>query len=250
MTSRFVINGHGINLNHAFKLSQSRVISPSPLHSPYILKVERETPLEPAFKQGKLYPVESGQWTHYDSSKLTPNVFITPWGHEETILLFERAVLDDDLWSTIDGQYGSIFERDPDLFMIIKENGIKKVLQGDALFDYMFDALTMNFFGWEFLDDEPLFIASPHLGKIKPLGYTTLQEVVTEVEHHFGKSDFFVATCNASLEGDDHVVKLEPNKPAMPIKPVNALRFSSHELKPYLNDVVEHSTSSAPSLAC
>ncbi len=184
-----VINGHGTKKKEKIQINKRySLVTPGSAEDSYVLSfVDQERHLEEMTSQGKIWPItRDGQpieWQHYQQISLH-DIDISPLQHHFTLKRFATDVLDKKTrWEKLTNPSHDVLARGA-LAVRLSPSKIT-ILEGQELVTY-FSKLKDG----QPVEGTPIFYCDKELGKIKPLGHTTLSEIYQAV----GLIDEFKAT--------------------------------------------------------
>jgi hypothetical protein len=170
-----VINGHGSKLAKKIQINQLHgIITPGNAGNSYVTAFDdMQRHLEEVTSQGKIWPIKDGkgndvQWHRYQDTEIH-DIAISPLQKGFKFSLFADSLLKNKTkWENL-----SITPHDVlvnGALAVKRQNGQIDIIEGDALRIYLEGSQNIN-------NDVPLFFCDKAVGKVKPLGRTTLSEI-------------------------------------------------------------------------
>lgn len=198
MPKILVINGHGAKLKTKISINPThKIITPGPAESSYIVSFENmNRHLEEMTSQAKIWPIrERGtaiQWHRYHDLAID-DIGISPLQSSFDFANFAISVLSNTTkWEHLTTPPHNVMVRGA-LAVKRPDNSIV-ILEGDELNQYLTTARTGTYSG------TPIFFCDKELGKVKPMGDTTLSDIYAGIaliqEFTIPGTETIVATCS------------------------------------------------------
>ncbi|SFL88126.1 hypothetical protein SAMN02746073_2381 [Legionella jamestowniensis DSM 19215] len=199
MPKILVVNGHGAKTGQKVQVNaQHGVITPGNAENSYVVSFDNQyRHLEEMTSQNKIWPLVDGQknpvqWHRYRNTSID-EIQISPLQDQFSFPYFANMVLRKQTkWENLTTPSHDVMQRGA--LAVKMPNGLTEILEGKPLEDYLRAAAKGAHEG------RPLFFCDKELGKIKPMGRTSLSEIYTALHRieEFKNTDteMIVATCS------------------------------------------------------
>lgn len=209
-----VINGHGSKLSTKIHIHEkSSIITPGNADDSYVVSFDnQERHLEEMTSKGQIWPIADGQenpiqWHRYYNTDIH-DIRITPLQSGFDCSRFANDILNKKTkWENLSSPAHDVLARGA--LAVKRGSGQIDILEGNDLIIYLLEAAENKNQG------TPLFFCDKELGKVKPLGGTSLSEIYASValikEFQASGTSIIVATCSPTKEAYKDVI-VQTNK--------------------------------------
>ncbi|ASQ44951.1 hypothetical protein [Legionella clemsonensis] len=199
MPKVLVINGHGAKTGQKVQVNaQHSIITPGSAENSYVISFDNQyRHLEEMTSQNKIWPLVDAQknpvqWHRYRDAAID-EIQISPLQDQFSFSYFANLVLNQQTkWENLSTPSHDVMQRS--VLAVKMPNGLTEILEGKQLEDYLRTATKGTNEG------RPLFFCDKELGKIKPMGKTSLSEVYAALNHieefKNTETEMIVATCS------------------------------------------------------
>ncbi|KTC78242.1 hypothetical protein [Legionella brunensis] len=204
-----VINGHGSKLAKKIHINaQHGIITPGNAGSSYVVSFDdKERHLEEMTSQGQIWPIVNGkgkpiQWHRYQDTDIH-DITISPLQSGFKFKFFADSVLKKKTkWENLSNPAHDVLACGA--LAVRRSNGQIDILENEALSAY----LTQGAQGTN--QGVPIFFCDKNIGKVKPLGDTSLSEIYAGIalikEFQTSGTEVIVATCSPSTEKQENII--------------------------------------------
>ncbi|WED43912.1 hypothetical protein [Legionella cardiaca] len=234
MKKILVINGHGAKLNKKMRVDdQHGIMTPGDARNSYTVSFDNQhRHLEEMTVKNKIWPVvdeegKSVQWHRYHDTEIS-DIRITPLQSKFEFARFAGRLLQGRTgWQNLTNPPHDVLARGA--LAVKGPTGEIDILEGKKLIDYLQKTAAGS------KDGTPLFFCDKELGKIKPLGKTSLSEIYAGVakikEFQASGTEMVVATCSPSSEQSKSLM-VQTNQSATDLTKTNIVDISSPKASP------------------
>ncbi|MGQ3889488.1 hypothetical protein ACQUW5_10700 [Legionella sp. CNM-1927-20] len=230
-----VINGHGAKLSETISLDkQHSITTPGKMENNYVVSfTDGHRHLEEMTHKGQIWPITDGNgaqlnWHQYQDT--VHNIRISPLQSNYNFLTFKNSLIEGKTgWEKLTTPPHDVLERGA--LAVKQQDGKIVIYEGQALRNYL---QSNN------KSDKPICFCDKELGKIKPLGTTSLAEIYSAVslidEFKASGTNIVVATCSPTTEKNVNSITVRTDMPAMPFQARQGTDFKPTATKFTLRD--------------
>ncbi|WP_131740591.1 hypothetical protein [Legionella busanensis] len=212
-----VINGHGAKLSETISLDkQHSITTPGKMENNYVVSfTDGQRHLEEMTYKEQIWPITDNNgaqlnWHQYQDN--VHNIRISPLQNDFNFLEFKNSLIQGKTgWEYLTTPPHDVLERGA--LAVKKQDGKTVIYEGQALKNYLQSNHEL---------DKPLCFCDKELGKIKPLGTTSLAEIYSAValidEFKASGTNIVVATCSPTADKNVNAITVRTDLPPVPFQ--------------------------------